>query len=151
VSTACFVAAALSAGALSVTQFVSLIGLGTLFMGSVMGVVQITVQNDAGAGNLGSGAASVQFSRSIGAAIGAALVGIVLFGFLAHTDPKAAALFTDMVERGPDAALAAIDAGARAAMHDEIAEAFRAAFLTIASFTGIGILLAATSPMRRIS
>jgi MFS family permease len=151
VSTTSFVAVALSASVLGTTWFVLLLCLGTLFMGSVMAVVQITVQNEAGPGMLGAGAASVQFSRSIGAAIGTALVGIVLFGFLAATDPKAAALFIALVERGPQFALAGLDATARASLHDTIASAFRAAFLTIACFTGLGIVLAATNPVKRIS
>jgi MFS family permease len=150
VATTAFVAVAFSAPVLGTTPLVLLLCLGTLFMGSVMAVVQITVQNEAGAGMLGAGAASVQFSRSIGAAIGTALVGIVLFGFLAATDPKAAALFVAMVERGPQIALARLDATALASLHGTIGSAFRAAFLTIACFTGLGILLAATNPVKRI-
>ena len=49
-----------------------------LFMGTVMGVVQVTVQAVAGQRMLGTGAAMVQFSRSVGAAFGTAAVAAVL-------------------------------------------------------------------------
>ena len=45
----------------------------------------------------------MQFSRSIGAAVGTALVGAVLFATLAATDPAAASLFGAIVETGPRA------------------------------------------------
>ena len=108
--------------------FLFLIGL---FMGTVMGVVQVTVQNAAGPASLGSAAASVQLSRSIGAAAGTALVGTVLFASLALSDPDAAAAFRSLVDQGP-AAIADLSADRRAMLQSEIARAFRAAFLTIA-------------------
>ena len=80
-----------------------------------MPVVQMTVQIVAGAKNLGAASASVQFTRSIGAALGTALVGAVLFAVLAAQDPQAAALFADVVERGPqvlDNVSAAVRSGA---------------------------------------
>src|SRR5208337_2256763 len=60
-----------------------------LFMGTVMGVVQVIVQSAAGPTRLGEAAASVQFSRSIGAALGTAIVATVLFAFLAIRNPEA--------------------------------------------------------------
>ncbi|MGA3137854.1 MAG: MFS transporter, partial [Xanthobacteraceae bacterium] len=48
-----------------------------IFMGTVMGVVQVTVQAVAGQRMLGTGAAMVQFSRSVGAAFGTAAVAAV--------------------------------------------------------------------------
>src|SRR5580700_10882398 len=62
-----------------------------LFMGSVMAVVQITVQIEAGPRMLGTGAAMVQFSRSVGAAFGTATVAAILFSILAATDRDTAA------------------------------------------------------------
>ena len=82
-----------------------------LFMGTVMGVVQVTVQNAAGLASLGSAAASVQLSRSIGAAVGTALVGTVLFATLSLSDPETAGLFATLVQQGPDA-IAGLPAGA---------------------------------------
>jgi EmrB/QacA subfamily drug resistance transporter len=120
-----------------------------LFMGTVMGVVQVTVQSESGPLKLGEAAASVQFSRSIGAAFGTALVTAVLFAVLATKNPEAAQAFSTMVEHGGQAA-SALAPDRLAAVQADIAEAFRAAFLAIAGFTTIGLCLALSIPLRRI-
>ena len=140
---------ALFAPYLSLSQLPWLFGAIALTQGTAMPVVQLTVQLIAGPKQLGAAAASVQFSRSIGAAFGAAVVGTVLFGMLMATDPEAAKLFAHLVQVGPRA-LADIAPERLAVVQREIAEAFRAAFLTIASFSVIGAALAWTIPMRRI-
>jgi hypothetical protein len=115
-----------------------------------MGVVQVTVQNAAGSASLGSAAASVQLSRSIGAAVGTALVGSVLFATLALSDPGAAPLFASLVQFGP-VALETLPAPRQAVILAEVAVAFRNAFLTIALFAGVGAVLAWTIPTRRLT
>ncbi len=70
-------------------------------MGTVMGVVQVTVQSAAGVASLGSAAASVQLSRALGAAFGTALVGTVLFAVLTWSDPDAAQPVRRHGARGP--------------------------------------------------
>jgi MFS family permease len=119
-------------------------GLG---MGTVMGVVQVVVQNVAGPQSLGSAAASVQLSRSIGAVGGTALVSTVLFAALALGDPQTLPLFEALLGRGalPDPSILA-SVGLRA----EIGTAFQAAFLTIAAFAAGGMLLAWWIPERRL-
>ncbi|HEY5830388.1 MAG TPA: MFS transporter [Hyphomicrobiaceae bacterium] len=121
-----------------------------LFMGTVMGVVQVTVQNAAGAASLGSAAASVQLSRSIGAAVGTALVGTVLFATLSLSDPDTAGLFANLVQQGPDG-LASLPPARYAIVQSGIATAFSAAFLTMAAFAAIGLWLAWSIPTRRLS
>ena len=121
----------------------------SMSLGTTMPVVQVTVQMVAGAANLGAASASVQFSRSIGAALGTATVGAVLFAVIAARDPSVTALFTDIVERGAGV-LDTLDAAHRAAIGAEIAGAFRAAFVTIAGFGVIGLLLAWSLPVRRL-
>lgn len=140
---------ALWSSALGTTGLAVLLLLIGLFMGTVMGVVQVTVQNAAGAMRLGEAAASVQFSRSIGAAFGTALVGTVLFGYLAIKNPEAARIFAALAEHGRVSA-PVLTAAQRAAVQQDIAEAFRAAFLLMAAFTTGGFFLALTNPMRRI-
>lgn len=120
-----------------------------LFMGTVMGVVQVTVQSASGPRRLGEAAASVQFSRSIGAAFGTALVGTLLFAMLSLKNPEAAQVFSAMVESAHDA-MNGLDAAHRAAVTADITQAFRAAFFLIAGFTTAGFFLALTHPMRRI-
>ena len=61
-------------------------GLASIGLGSSGPVVNVTVQMVAGPKQLGSAAASIQFSRSIGSAFGTAVVGAVLFATLTATD-----------------------------------------------------------------
>jgi hypothetical protein len=107
------------------------------------------VQSAAGPVRLGEAAASVQFSRSIGAAFGTALVATLLFAVLAVRNPDAAAVFAALVEHAKNAG-AALSAAQRTAIAGDIAAAFRAAFLLMAVFTTCGFFLALTNPLRRI-
>jgi len=120
-----------------------------LCMGAVMGVVQVTVQAVSGPRLLGTGAAMVQFSRSVGAAFGTAAVAAILFSILTATDRSTATLFGTIIEQGPEA-IASLDQARQAIVHAEIGDAFRAAFLTIAAFTGVGTVLAWSLPLRRL-
>jgi EmrB/QacA subfamily drug resistance transporter len=142
-------ALALWAPALGNVMFGALLLWNGLFMGTVMGVVQVTVQSAAGPRRLGEAAASVQFSRSIGAAFGTALVGTLLFALLALKNPEAARVFAAMVENSGNA-MDGLSAAERLAVQADITEAFRAAFLLIAGFTTAGFFLALTHPIRRI-
>jgi hypothetical protein len=114
-----------------------------------MGVVQVTVQTASGPLQLGEAAASVQFSRSIGAAFGTALVATVLFAVLTVKNADAARVFAAMVEHGGPLTTPLLP-DERAAIQADIAEAFRAAFLTMAAFTTAGFFLAVTNPLKRI-
>lgn len=125
------------------------LGLTAVFMGTVMGVVQVTVQIAAGPGMLGTAAATVQFSRALGAALGTAMVGTVLFTAMAAGDPELAGLFGAILQGGGDA-LADLSEARRHVVAEEIADAFQAAFLTIAGFAGAALLLAWSIPLRRI-
>ncbi len=147
--TCSLVVLALWAPTLGTIAFAALLLWIGLFMGTVMGVVQVTVQSASGPQRLGEAAASVQFSRSIGAAFGTALVAFVLFAVLSLKNPEAARAFAQMVERAGDAREALSGPNAAVLLAD-ITEAFRAAFLLIAAFTVCGFLLAITHPLRRI-
>jgi EmrB/QacA subfamily drug resistance transporter len=147
--TANLVALALWADVLSMTGFALLLLWNGLFMGTVMGVVQVTVQSESGPMKLGEAAASVQFSRSIGAAFGTALVAAILFAVLSFENPETARLFATMVQGGHDM-LAALPSAQQAVIKADIATAFRAAFLSVAGFTALGFVLALAIPLRRI-
>ncbi len=149
ITTAALLALAFAAPHLSNTAVPVLFLVYSISVGTAMPVVQLTVQLVAGRSNLGAAAASVQFSRSVGGAFGTAIVGAVLFAVLSATDRDTASLFTQMVERGP-VAMAALDAAHRALVSSEIREAFRSAFLTIACFAGLGLVMAWTIPVRRM-
>ena len=121
----------------------------SVFTGSGMPVVQMTVQSVAGPHFLGSAAAAVQISRSMGAAFGTALVGAVLFATLAFQDVELARHFAELVQRGP-AVLAALDETRRAEVQREIAAAFAGGFLAMCGFILAAIELAWWIPVRRI-
>jgi hypothetical protein len=142
-------ALALWASALGTTALAGLLLLIGLFMGTVMGVVQVIAQSASGPLRLGEAAASVQFSRSIGAAFGTALVATLLFAILAIRNPEAARIFASMVEHRRQLA-PSLPPVQQAAIQADIAQAFRAAFLLMAVFTTAGFFLALTNPLRRI-
>jgi MFS family permease len=147
-ATANFVVLAIWAPVLGIAAMAALLLLNGLFMGTVMGVVQVTVQSAAGPQRLGEAAASVQFSRSIGAAFGTALVTTVLFGILATRNPESARAFAAMIESRH--AVTAAPLSQQGAALADIRDAFRAAFLTMAAFTTAGFFLVLTNPLRRI-
>ena len=147
-ATANFLVLALWASAMNRAQFAVVLLLSGLFMGTVMGVVQVSVQSAAGQARLGEAAASVQFSRSIGAAFGTAMVATILFGVLAIKSPEAARVFAAMIQtRHVTPGLPGLE---QLAIQADIREAFRTAFLTMAGFTTAGFFLALTNPLRRI-
>jgi MFS family permease len=140
---------AVLAPAMSNTELIVALSIMALATGPTMPVVQMTVQVVAGPRLLGAAAASVQFSRSVGAAFGTALVGAVLFAMLAIRDPVIAHSFTALVEQGPRF-LATLPEAHRMLVRTEIADAFRAVFATVACFTTGGLLMAWWLPVRRI-
>jgi transketolase len=90
------------------------------FLGTVMAVVQVTVQSAAGRKALGTAAGSVQFSRTVGAAFGTALLGSILFATLAFVDPDAPAMFGKLVDMGV-AAMGALPPARQSVMSEAIA------------------------------
>jgi MFS family permease len=131
---------------LSNTQLSFLLGGIALCSGTAMPVVQVTLQLLAGPKQLGAASASVQFSRSIGSAVGTAIVSAVLFATLAAMDGEVAALFGRIVQEGRSA----LPVGREAVAQAEIREAFRYAFLTVAGLSAIASALAWSIPLRKI-
>ncbi len=127
----------------------AVLAFAALFQGTAMPVAQITAQSLAGPGMLGAASAAVQLARSVGSAVGVALVGVVLFALLARTDPQAASLFGAMVQHGP-AAIAGLSPERQAPLQEVIGDAFRGAFLVIGGFAAISAVLAWTTPARRL-
>ena len=125
------------------------LALGGVCQGSSMITAQITVQVVGGARNLGAASASVQLSRSLGSAFGAATAGAVLFGILSSMDKDTATLFFNMVRRGPGV-LASLAPDHRALVQAQVAAAFRGVFLTVAFFACTTVVMSATLPVRRL-
>ncbi|HEY1413383.1 MAG TPA: MFS transporter, partial [Rhodopila sp.] len=101
VSASVLLSLAAFAPSLSTQTIIGMLAVASFASGMVMPVVQMTVQVVAGPRFLGAAAASVQFSRSVGASFGTALVGAVLFAVLAARDTEAAAMFARLVQQGP--------------------------------------------------
>jgi MFS family permease len=148
-ATALLAVLAFGAGSLSLGGLAVVLGISALLMGSVMGVVQVVVQNAAGSRMLGAAAGGVAFSRSVGAAFGTALVSMLLFSSVAAINADAAAHFAELLARGP-AALDGLDPAARQAALAALAQSFGRMFLLIAAYSGAGALLAWSIPSRRV-
>ncbi len=142
-----FLAMAASHERLALWQFGAMLGLLALFLGSVMGVVQVTVQNVAPRGMIGSAAGSVQFSRAVGATFGTALVSVSLFATLGALAPDALAHFGALMAVGPDAILSP---DARAATQAALVSSFRVVFCTLALFAAAALVFAWSIPARRL-
>jgi len=135
-----------SIGTTGMAVLLLLIGLA---MGTVMAVVQVTVQHSAGAASLGAAAASIQLARSVGAAVGTALVGAALFATMALIDADAARIFTKIVQEGP-AVLSTLPLARQEVIQAVIVRSFGVSFLVIAVFVASGLVLAWSHPMRRL-
>lgn len=116
----------------------------SLCFGSVMSVLQVTVQNVAGPADLGAAASVIQFSRALGAAIGTSLVGAVIFIGLMGGDSGASEVFRAALQGGAAAANSA-------AVHADLLAAFRPAFLTVAAIVGVECLIAWSIPVRSLT
>lgn len=132
------------------TQISWLLGADALFLGTVMAVVQLTAQMAAGPRTLGSAAATVQFSRTLGSALGTAIVGVVLFSYLAATDQGSLPLFVRLLQEG-GGTLEGLGEVQRAVILGDLHAAFRVAFATIACFATGAIVCAWLQPLRRVT
>ena len=116
-----------------------LVGVG---LGMVMPPTQVAVQTAAGRGALGVATGSISLCRAVGGAIGVALVGSVLFALV---DQSGDGLLHQAMEGG-SAFIARMSAGERGALVGLVGEAYRVAFIVMASIAGIGALIATTVP-----
>jgi EmrB/QacA subfamily drug resistance transporter len=135
--------------ALTKVQLSWYLGAISIFLGTVMGVVQVTVQSEAGAKLLGSAAASVAVSRSLGAALGTAIVGAVLFAAVAATGVQVAGPL-EAVLQGSATALAGLSPAVEAEIRSAVATGFESVFLVIFGFSVIGAVLSWSIPRRMI-
>ncbi|MEO8739173.1 MAG: DHA2 family efflux MFS transporter permease subunit [Casimicrobiaceae bacterium] len=119
-----------------------LIGVG---LGMVMPPTQVTVQLAAGRSALGVATASISLSRSLGGALGVAVVGAVLFALIGAADGTLARVLREVVEGGP-AYLAQLSPGQRSALAAHLDGAYRVVFFVLAGVAAIGVLIARTIP-----
>lgn len=126
----------------------------SLALGTVMGVVQVSVQSEADPGMLGIAAASVQLSRSMGAALGTALAGAVLFAITANGPALATGIVDGValqaILQGDGRHLLALKPEGISALRADMAAGFRVVFVMIAAYAAIGCVLAWSIPRRSI-
>jgi len=117
--------------------------------GTSFPVVQTTVQVAAGMHQLGVATASVQFMRNLGSAVGTAVLGTVIFGSFALSDPVLADRFGTVL-RGGREALAALPVAERAVMAAGLSGGYSAMFVAAAIIMGLGAVMAWRVPLRRV-
>ena len=142
-------ALAIGGSGLSMSWLTVMLAACSLGFGTSFPMVQITVQVAAGRERLGSATASVQFSRSLGAAAGTALLGAVLFGALVIAPGDAATLFVALVDQGP-MALAGLAPLARDNFQVEMQDAFRALFATAALLSAVASWMCTRVPLQKV-
>lgn len=134
---------------LSLAGVAATLAICAFLMGSVMGVVQVTVQVAAGSAMLGAATGSVAFARSVGAAFGTALASMLLFASVAAIDAEAARHFAALVEYGP-AALEGLAPEVRDTVMRAMGQGFGLVFTLIAGYVACGCALAWTIPTKRL-
>jgi hypothetical protein len=124
------------------------LGAVALFMGTVMGIVQVTVQSESGTTLLGTSTGIISLCRALGGAIGTALAGVTLFATLSASGVENSTELQALLQGG--SAAGGFGDGAAGNLRGEVAFAFRGVFFLIASYAAIGCLLAWTLPRRTI-
>lgn len=122
-----------------------LAAVAVVFLGTVMSVVQVTVQVAAGPTRLGIAAATIQLSRTLGAAFGTALFGTVLFAVLNAMGPETYDTFVRLLTELPDPTIIHDPS-----LHNSILVAFRLAFTLPAIFAIAALGFAWSIPIHRL-
>lgn len=125
------------------------LGFISLATGTVMAVVQATVQSESSGALLGTATSGVSLSRALGAAIGTALAGTLLFATLAANGMEISTQLQAILQ-GSGEGLTSMGAAAEAEIRANVAFAFRGVFFLIASYAVIGCVLAWTLTRRRL-
>jgi len=118
-------------------------------LGMVMPAMQVAVQHAAGRESLGAAIGAMSLCRSIGGAIGVAVVGAIVFASIGRADGALGDVLARVMDAGPQA-LALVSDADRAALVAQLDRTFRTVFLCIAVVTGGGAALAWTVPKPKL-
>ena len=118
-------------------------------LGTTMPPTQIIVQSAGGSASLGSAVASIAVARSIGGALGVAIVGAVLFVLVGGEDTLLASVLPQIAESG-GTFLATLPAAERESIVAHLDGAFRIVFIVLAAFASIGAYAASQVPEQRL-
>jgi len=120
----------------------ALVGLG---LGMVMPAMQVSIQHAAGRESLGAAIGTMALCRSVGGAIGVAIIGALVFLLLEHVEGHAAEAMQRVMQSGPEY-LSQLSPADRQGIAAELDHTFRIVFLCIAAISGMGALVARTVP-----
>jgi len=148
ISTLAFVALALSIAVAPTPLILALTMLVGVGLGTVMPPTQVTVQVAAGREALGAATATISLSRSIGGALGVAIVGAVLFAMVGDPGGALDRVMHQVIEEGPSS-IARLSLEERAAVAAHLDRAYRVIFLMLAAITAFGACVAFTVPKVR--
>jgi predicted MFS family arabinose efflux permease len=148
VTTVMLVVLAFVVNDLSIIALSWYLGVLSLFLGTVMAVVQVTILAEAGQ-YMGTATASIQLSRSLGAAVGTAIASAVLFAAITMTGTEVSRELLALLQGGEEA-LASVSAGAEDVIRTNVGIAFRSVFLTTALFSAIACALSWSMPRRTL-
>ena len=109
-----------------------IVGLG---LGPTMPTVQVVVQTLAGRERLGAATSLVVLARTLGAALGTAVVGAVVYSLMPDVDLSQ---------------LLRLAGGTEAPQNPGVIRAFRIAFLVVAMVAGLGVYNASRVPRVRV-
>ena len=128
-----------------ITLVLFLTGITGVGLGMVMPPMQVAVQQAAGRESLGAAIGSMSLCRSIGGAIGVAMIGAIIFLSIGRADGALEAVLQRVMGQGPEYLhqLSAVD---RTAISEHLDRTFQIVFFTIGAITGTGALLATTVP-----
>lgn len=129
--------------------FAVYLGIVALFFGTVMGIVQAIVQSESGRPMLGTATAVVSLSRSLGAAVGTALSGTLLFAIMAANGIEISTELQAILQ-GSGEGLNTLAGDNEEDIRAGIAVAFRGVFLLVAAYAVMGSIFAWTLPRRTI-
>jgi len=122
--------------------FTALIGAG---LGMVMPAMQVAVQHAAGRESLGAAIGSMSLCRSIGGAVGVAVIGAIVFVSIGRIHGTLGGVLARIIEMGPGY-LDRLSVDERGAVGMLLDRTFRIVFFSIALVTGAGALIATTVP-----
>jgi MFS family permease len=148
-ATAAFLALAISVHFAPTWAVLALVVLGGFGLGAVMPPTQIIVQTAGGQHALGRAVASMAVARSMGGALGVAIVGAMLYLLVGQRDSALASVLPRIAESG-GMFLSTLPQAERLSIVAGLDAAFRIVFLLIAGICGAGALLAMRVPTQRL-
>ena len=115
-------------------------------LGMVMPAMQVAVQHAAGRESLGAAIGAMSLCRSVGGAIGVAVIGAVIFVSIGRVEGNAGTVLQRVMEAGPSI-LAQMSQAERGAIAAQLDHTFRIVFFSIAAIAAARPASATTVPM----